>query len=76
MGDESGTSGTSVSDLDEKVDELTTDEVLEAADAHGTADAPSPEVREATEGHLVPQKKGFNSHRSESYVRKVCEKVL
>lgn len=50
VGDESGTSGTSVSDLDEKVDALTTDEVLEAADAHGTADAPSPEVREATEG--------------------------
>lgn len=57
MGDESGTSGTSVSDLDEKVDALTTDEVLEAADAHGTADAPSPEVREATEGHLVPKKR-------------------
>lgn len=52
VGDESGTSGTSVSDLDEKVDELTTDEVLEAADAHGTADAPSPEVREASEGSL------------------------
>ena len=39
-------------------DESGTDEVLEAA-AHGTADAPSPEVREATEGHLAPKKKGF-----------------